>query len=376
MTETRDRPRTLEEAKVFLRQRLASRQSPMVACDEAAALATLDRLQGLDPENWVAAWAETAATFEAAAEEAEAQGDRAVAAAAYFQAYAFYYLGRYPCANHPRKQECAVKARVNYLCAARYFDPPLTRITVPFAGRPGEGTEVVAYVRQPAGVTRPPVIVMWGGIDGWKEERHHQSEALLREGFATVAVDMPGTGEAPVLGSPDAERQWTPLFEWVRAQPDLDGTRIAAMGNSFGGYWATKLAHTHREYLTAVVSWGGGAHYGFQPDWIAQSQYADSYLMDLIPTRAAMMGLSTYDQWVEHAPRLSLLDQGVLDRPCAPLLLVNGKDDRQTPIRDLYLVLEHGDPKDARVFPGGHMGNTPETFPTIVRWLRQRVFGQ
>ncbi len=35
--------------------------------------------------------------------------------------------------------------------------------------------------------------------------------------------------------------------------------------------------------------------------------------------------------------------------------------------------MEHGAPKTARIFPGGHMGNTPETLPTIVRWLRARV---
>ena len=52
---------------------------------------------------------------------------------------------------------------------------------------------------------------------------------------------------------------------------------------------------------------------------------------------------------------------------------MNGKEDRQAPIDDLYLVLEHGDPKAARVFPGGHMGHTPQTFPTILQWVRERM---
>ena len=54
-------------------------------------------------------------------------------------------------------------------------------------------------------------------------------------------------------------------------------------------------------------------------------------------------------------------------------IVVNGKNDLQTPIEDLYLLLEHGGPKTARVFPGGHMGQTPETLPTIVRWLRREL---
>jgi esterase FrsA len=55
------------------------------------------------------------------------------------------------------------------------------------------------------------------------------------------------------------------------------------------------------------------------------------------------------------------------------MLIVNGKEDLQTPIEDLYILLEHGSPKAARVFPGGHMGQTPETFPTIVRWLKREL---
>ncbi len=45
-------------------------------------------------------------------------------------------------------------------------------------------------------------------------------------------------------------------------------------------------------------------------------------------------------------PALSLLDQGSLDKPCAPLLIVNGKEDKQVPLEDFYLLLEHGEPED------------------------------
>ena len=79
------------------------------------------------------------------------------------------------------------------------------------------------------------------------------------------------------------------------------------------------------------------------------------------------------DELAAYFPSLSLKTQGLLDKPSCPMLIVNGKDDLQTPIEDLYLLLEHGDPKTTRVFPGGHMGQTPETLPTIVRWLRREL---
>jgi hypothetical protein len=52
---------------------------------------------------------------------------------------------------------------------------------------------------------------------------------------------------------------------------------------------------------------------------------------------------------------------GLLDNPHPPMLLVNGKDDKQVPIEDLFLLTQHGRPKSVRLFPGGHMGYTPQT---------------
>ena len=68
-----------------------------------------------------------------------------------------------------------------------------------------------------------------------------------------------------------------------------------------------------------------------------------------------------------------MLDQGILDRESAPLLLVNGVADEVFPIADHELLLRHGSPKSARFFPGGHMGHTPRTSPTIVEWLDREL---
>jgi hypothetical protein len=111
----------------------------------------------------------------------------------------------------------------------------------------------------------------------------------------------------------------------------------------------------------------------FQRDWVEQSRYPDSYLMELVETRSRMLGAKNDAEYIEFFGKLSLLDQGLLDAPSAPLLLVNGKEDKQCPIEDIYLLLEHGTPKHVRLFPGGHMGHTPKTMPTIVDWMMARL---
>jgi pimeloyl-ACP methyl ester carboxylesterase len=145
------------------------------------------------------------------------------------------------------------------------------------------------------------------------------------------------------------------------------------LGRSFGGYWAAKMAYVEAERLRASVVWGGGVHYFFQEDWLRESTNADSYLMDHDIARCRLFGVSNLDALVKPWAALSLNEQGWLDKPCCPMLIVNGKNDLQTPIADLYILLEYGAPKSARVFPGGHMGQTPQTFPTIVTWLKHEL---
>jgi esterase FrsA len=371
--EVQGRPKTLDEAKAWMRQRLASRTHPMnaVAADEGVTL--IDQLPGLDGASWAAHWRQAGDAVHAQAMQAESQGDDEAAAGLFMKASGLYFMGRFPCPDHPDKLRCAALERQAYLQAARFWPSPVTRVSIPFAGQPGEGSEVIVLLRRPPHVQRPPVVVMWGGVDAWKEQMTQACDALLALGIATVAMDNAGTGESPVRGVPDAERQFTTVFDWVEQQADLDGSRLACLGRSFGGYWATKLALLYPDRLCGAVNWGGGAHHMFQPEWIGASRHPDSYLMGLVETRCRMLGAENDEQYLAFFKRLSLLDQGLLDRRSAPLLLVNGREDKQCPIEDLHLLTAHGNPKHVRLFPGGHMGLTPQTLPTIVAWLAERV---
>ncbi len=154
MAVARDRERTLDEAKAYLRERLASRTQPLHLVDQVETAWVIDQLDGLDGERWGRTWGAAGARFEEQARAAEARDDAPAARAAYLQAYNFYFLGRFPCPNHPRKLECAEKARECFVRAGRYFDPPLERIVIPFAGRADEGTEIVFYLRKPPGAAR------------------------------------------------------------------------------------------------------------------------------------------------------------------------------------------------------------------------------
>jgi hypothetical protein len=364
-------PRPFTQVRTILVERARQRRNPFAQADPQRVEEALNGLSSVEPQAWVEAFAALAAPHQARAAAAERAGDTQTARDEYLMAYEYWRLARYPAPNSAPKHEAYRASQQMYLKAAYWFDPPLERVWIPFAGKDNEGQFVIGDLRKPKdSATHCPVVVHWGGIDSFKEER--RAGAYLAKGIAALAIDMPGVGDAPLDGSLDAERLWDGVFDWIARRDDLDTRRVAIHGASTGGYWATKLAHTHRDRICAAVNHGGPAHYAFQPDWIARAQ-AGEYPFELAETLASAFGGKSHEDWIATAPRLSLLQQGVLDRPSAPLLLVNGLNDSIFPIQDMHLLLEHGDPKCARLFADeSHMGG-PRAIDVIVQWLAERL---
>lgn len=361
-------PRPIEAVRENMLERARQPRNPFNFTTFAEVAPVIQDLQSADRDAWAAAFSALAAPYEEKAARAEEAGNVQEAKENYLIAYDYHHVARYPAPNSPGKLDAYRRSQENYLNAARYFDQPITRVEVPVPAAGGK--PAVWYYRRPTGVERPGIVVTWGGIDAFKEERHGDVQ-YLNEGLATLAIDMPGVGDAPLPGSETAERIWDAVFDWIDAQPDLDSSRVGIAGGSTGGYWATKVAHTHRERIRAAVNHGGPAHYAFTADWIAKAQGGE-YPFELAETLASSFGLSTYDEWVEYSPRLSLLDQGILDQPCAPLIILNGVNDSVFPIEDMYLLLEHGNPKQARFFQGGHMGGAGAGAAGLA-WLKQHL---
>ena len=362
-------PRPMDEVKKELLDRARENRNPFLYTifDEAAPV--IDDLKSVDREAWARAFSALAVPHEERAIEAEAGGDNAMAMKEYLIAYDCYHVARYPAPNSQHKLAAYRKSQENFHKAARYFDPPLERVEMPFSGRPEEGRVSIGLLRKPKAVANPPVVVIWGGIDAFKEER--PTEGYLKAGFATLSIDMPGVADAPLAGSEDGERLWDAVFDYIAGRRDLDSTRVGIVGGSTGGYWATKVAHTHRRRLRAAVNHGGPAHFAFDEEWILKAQRGE-YPFELSETLACAFGRASGAEWVEYAPKLSLLKQAILDEPCAPLLCVNGVNDSVFPISDMYLLLEHGNPKSARFYPGGHMGGG-NAQPAILQWLKGKL---
>jgi esterase FrsA len=361
------RVKNLDEIKAMVRERTGKRNVFRLAQREDVE-SVLANLTDKEPELWAKEWSRVAKPYEEAGAQFEEAGNLEQARAAYMQAYAYYAIGRYPTPHTPGKMACFRKSLELYEKAGTYFEPPLERVELS-----SPDGEIPMYVRVPRDGRKHPIVINFGGIDSFKAECYEYDEGLQQAGMATCAVDMPGVGECPIKASPTADSLFSTVIDYLETRPEVDPQRIAIMGRSFGGYWAAKMAYVEAHRLRASVVWGGGIHYFFQEDWLRESTNAESYLMDHDIARCRLFGVESLNELAQRWAALSLKDQGWLDKPSCPMLLVNGKADLQTPIADLYLLLEHGAPKSARVFPGGHMGQTPQTFPTIINWLKNEL---
>jgi esterase FrsA len=361
------RVKSLDEIKATVRARTGKRNT-FRHCKSEDVESVLANLTSKDPELWAKEWSRVAGPYEEQGIQFETDGKFKEAREAYVQAYAYYATGRYPTPHTPGKMACFRKSLEVYERAGKYFDPPLERIEID-----SQVGKIPIYIRVPQDGQKHSIVINFGGIDSFKAESYEYDEGLQKAGMATCAVDMPGVGECPIHASPTADLIFSAVIDHLEARADVEPKRIAILGRSFGGYWAAKMAFVEAKRLRAAIVWGGGVHYFFQQDWLRESTNAESYLMDHDLARCRLFGVDKFEDLFTPWSQLSLKDQGWLDKPCCPMLIVNGKEDLQTPIADLYILLQYGSPKAARIFPGGHMGQTPQTLPTIVAWLKNEL---
>ena len=121
-----------------------------------------------------------------------------------------------------------------------------------------DGDACAAWLYLPDGVTSPPVVILGHGLGATREMRLDAfAERFAAAGIAAVAFTYRHFGDSD--GQPrqllSIKRQladWDAAIEHVKARDDVDGTRVAVWGSSFGGGHAITVASRHPELATAV----------------------------------------------------------------------------------------------------------------------------
>ncbi len=367
--------RTLDEIKAEAVHRAENGMYPLIGLDPGDVKEAFASIHTKDKDEWATAFMGVADRYMNEAKALE-KSDPAKANADYIRAWRIYSFGRWPIPASPGKQRSYERAIEAFLAHARFWDPPLEIVHIPF-----EGKEIIGYLRLPKNAKGPvPLVLAVNGLDSRKEDLTESFSAILPYGIGYLAVDGPGTGQSPIKVSENAERMLSRVLDYLQTRPEIDKNRIAMHGVSWGAYWATKMAIVEHARLKGASAQSPPVDTFFQKEFLMNSLVGNrEYLFDQVPALMAIFdNVKTVDEMAEFLPKMSLAQEGLLGKPMAPMLILAGVRDTQVPISDIYLLLSKGDtPKTAWINPqGGHLGRQVKVWPdpvifrqVIIPWL-------
>lgn len=356
--------RNLPELKTELLRRVHDDLMPVAGIMAADALAATGSVNSLERDAWAQAWT-ARGDLHLECADALVTTDPGAAREEYRHAWRLLHFARWPVENTPFKRHLYPRALAAFRNYGRLLDPAMEMVRIPF-----NNEVITAYLRLPRGAEKAPLVIGISGLDSRKEDVMALADAYLARGMALLALDMPGTGEAPVALAPGAEHLFAAVLDWVAGRDDIDAGRVAIQGRSWSGYWAALLAVTEKSRIRGAVMHGGPIHHYFQPQWLAPSLQSHEYLYDYLPATASLFGVSTLDELLAVAPRHSLQTMGLLNQASAPLLLINGARDTQIPIADVELLAQCYPQSTVWINPeGGHMGRS-------LHWTGRRIFAE
>jgi esterase FrsA len=369
------RERTIDEIRVEAIRRAEVGQYPLIGLDAGDVKEAFESIHTSDKDEWAAGFMHVADRYFNEAKALE-KSDVTKANADYIRAWRLYSFGRWPIPASPGKQRAYEKAIEAFLAHARFFDPPLEVVRIPF-----EGKEIIGYLRLPKNAKGPvPLVIAVNGLDSRKEDLTESFSAILPFGIGYLAVDGPGTGQNPIKVSETADRMLSRVIDYAQSRPEVDKNRIAMHGVSWGAYWATKMAIVERTRLRGCSAQSPPIDKFFQKDFLMNSLLGNrEYLFDQVPALMNILeGVHSIEEMGDDLLKMSLVKQGLLGKPMAPMLILAGVLDTQVPIDDEYLLLSKGDvPKEAWINPhGGHLGRQVGVWPdprifkeVIIPWL-------
>ena len=129
------------------------------------------------------------------------------------------------------------------------------------------GSETASgFLALPQGSGKHPAVIViheWWGLNDWVKE---QAQKFASQGYVALAVDLyrgktaANADEAHILmrGLPDDRglRDLQSAFAYLASRPDVDASKIGAIGWCMGGGWSIKLAVDQPKLAAVVVNYG------------------------------------------------------------------------------------------------------------------------
>lgn len=294
-----------------------------------------------EPDAWREEWCAMAARLERIGDQAAAEGRQLTAGDYYLRAGMYYFTGERFVFPGEEKREIGRRALHCQHEGLTRRHPNIERVEVPYEG----ATLPALFMRAPGVAGRAPAVVVFDGMDNCKEMSVlFAGLEFARRGMHTLAIDGPGQGESLRLrglcARHDYEVPGAAAYEYVAARPEVDAGKVAVMGYSFGGYYASRIAAFEKRYAAGVAM--SALHWdlaGWQRE-IRRRQQADPKTtpQSAFHFRWIMGCLDDADAAIEKAERFSLVE--VASEITCPFLIVHAQDDRVVPVGSAHKLYE------------------------------------
>jgi pimeloyl-ACP methyl ester carboxylesterase len=227
--------------------------------DLGECIAAAEAIREPEPESWRAAWTRLGERVLGEAEASLSSGRNVSAAAAFLKA-SNYFRTSYLFLMGPDPDRRLLDA---YRQQRSAFEKALAArpewgeaIAIPF-----ENGALRGYFFRSAGSSPRPTLVLTGGYDSTAEEAYFFSgAAALARGYNFVTFDGPGQGKALIEDGlkfrPDWEQVVASVLAFLAGRPEVDPTRMALMGTSFGGYLAPRAASGNPAFAALIADPG------------------------------------------------------------------------------------------------------------------------
>ena len=144
------------------------------------------------------------------------------------------------------------KSRSVFEKACPLFDPPIEPIAIPY-----EGKSLPGYFWKTADDSekRKTLIMIGGGETVTEDMFFYLGPQAVRRGYNFVTADLPGQGMTPSDGfvfRPDGEVPMGAILDYILGRPDVDAERVAAAGQSYGGYFVPRAAAYDRRIKACI----------------------------------------------------------------------------------------------------------------------------
>ncbi|WP_245597875.1 alpha/beta hydrolase family protein [Ottowia thiooxydans] len=222
-------------------------------------LALAQRIQNGIPASWVAEFTKAAQRQEADARVRALRGHAVSAREQYLVACNSYRAAEYYCGVlNPEHARLGRKSRECFLAAVRGQD--VEEVFLRFGGSSLPAYYVRAPSQSGAKRGRPgKTLLLISGYDGTLEETWlSYGLAALERGYHLLLFTGPGQMDAlrtnPGMAFiPEYEHVGRLALDYVLARRETDPRRVALMGISFGGYFATRIA-SHEPRVRALIA--------------------------------------------------------------------------------------------------------------------------